>query len=293
MQKILIIAIILFFSSVAQAQIRTSTSEIDVKSLKWNRYTKDNFVILSIDNSQGEWLNKNIETIKKWCLIRWGFTENSDKPKKECRVFCVPNKNLLKKMFGLEQSKVEIRRKSDQIDMTVMWLVLDDEPLGNIPSYLTQICLAEFEEKNNVVIGWWFKRGSSLLNGSVSDVRQQVASLSEVVKKDQPIFASDKMFTLTEDEYLKETGEYKKIFDKQAIVLCMMLRKEFGEAKLQGFLRLSNKNDFQNVLHVVYGFSGFNHFDKQYIRYTRDLTGGVIGGKTPDSYFEITPVVVK
>ena len=283
MQKILIIAIILF-SSVAQAQIHTSTSEIDVKSLKWNRYTKDNFVILSIDNSQGEWLNKNIETIKKWCIIRWGFTENSDKPKKECRVFCVPNKNLLKKMFGLEQSKVEIRRKSDQIDMTVMWLVLDDEPLRNIPSYLTQICLAEFEEKNKKL---------SLRADQENNVRQQVASLSEVVKKDQPIFASDKMFTLTEDEYFKETGEYKKIFDKQAIVLCMMLRKEFGEAKLQGFLRLSNKNDFQNVLHVVYGFSGFNHFDKQYIRYTRDLTADVSGGKTPDSYFEITPVVVK
>jgi len=255
----------------------------DLKNLEWNRYTAESIVVLSIDDGQGKWLSENINKIRSWCLTRWGFPESNFT--KECRVFCVPNKELLKKLFNLEQSKVELRN-----DMTVIWVALDDKPAKIIPPLLTQICLAEFEAKHNVKIGWWFKRGASQLNGIVPDIRQSISGLSDMLKSDQPIFVSEKMFTMTEEDYLKESVENRKVFDQEAIALCIMLRKEFGEAKLQGYLRIASRNNSQDVLKVVYGFSGYGHFDKQYIRFMRDLTADVLNNKTPDSYLEIRPV---
>ena len=255
----------------------------ELKGLEWNRYTTENIVIMSIDNEQGKWLGENIDKIRSWCLIRWGFPES--KFTKECRIFCVPNKQLLKKLFNLEQPKVEMRR-----DLTVIWVAIDDKPARLLPPLLTQICLVEFEARHNVKMGWWYKRGASQLNGAVVDVRQSVSNLNDMLKKDHPIFVSEKMFTMTEEDYLKETTDNRKIFDQQAISLCIMLRKEFGEAKLQGFLRMASKNNSQDVLKVVYGFSGFDHFDKQYIRFMRDLVSDVVNNNTPDSYLEIKPV---
>lgn len=261
----------------------TIPTDPDLKNLEWNRYTAENIVILSIDNEHGKWLSENIDKVRSWCLTRWGFPES--KFTKECRIFCVPNKDLLKKLFNLEQSKVELRK-----DLTVLWVVLDDKPTRILPPLLTQICLAEFESKHNVKIGWWFKRGASQLNGIVPDIRQSVSGLNDMLRKDQPIFVSEKMFAMTEEDYLKESVENRRIFDQEAIALCIMLRKEFGEAKLQGFLRIASNNNSQDVLKVVYGFSGYGHFDKQYIRFMRDLTSDVLNNKTPDSYLEIRPV---
>jgi hypothetical protein len=252
----------------------------DTETLQWNRYETLNFTILSIDDSQGKWLSQNIETSKSWCLSRWGFPDF--KFTKECRIFCVSDQKMLKKLFGLEQPKVEIRK-----NISVMWLVLEHK---SVSPYLSQVCFSEFESQNNAELGFWFKRGGSLLNSSSIEIRQYLANLSNVVKKNEPMYQSNRMFILTEEEYLAEDLKNQKIFDEQAVALCVMLRKEFGEAKLQGFLRISNRNDSQKTLRTVYGFSGFQHFDKQYIRFMSDLTNDVIGQKTPDSYLEIIPV---
>jgi len=296
MRIFLFFVISFFYCDTANAQIEypsgvSATTDNDLKDLVWNRYTTDNFVILSIDDAQGKWLSENIETIRKWCLSRWGFPEDSHRKfSKECRIFCVPDKQLLKKLFSLGQAKTEIRKKDNQLNMTVMWLVLDDKPSKIISPYLTQVCLAEFESTNNVSFGFWFKRGASLLNGTVPDVRQQMVDLSNSISKNRPMFTSEKMFTLKEDEYLEESVENKKIFDQESVALCIMLRKEFGEAKLQGMLRISSKNNPQDVLRVVYGFSGYSHFDKRYIQFMRDLTGDVVREKTPDAYLDIKSV---
>ena len=45
----------------------------DFQDLVWNRYTTENFTILSIENKQGKWLSYNIENIKSWCVKRWGL----------------------------------------------------------------------------------------------------------------------------------------------------------------------------------------------------------------------------
>lgn len=263
-------------------------SDPALKDLVWNRYTTKNFTIMSIDNAQGKWMSENIDNIKTWCVERWGFPDFQFT--KECRIFCVPNKVLFKKLFNLDESKVEIRRKDGTIEITAMWLVLDDKPARVIPRQLTQICFAEFEQKHNVALPFFAKHGMGILNGTIPDIRNDMVYLGGVVQKDQPIFVSEKMFSMTEDEYSKSTAENKKIFDCQAAALCLLLRKEFGEAKMQGFLRMTTRNSPKDVLYVVYGFTSYAQFDQSYLRFMKDLSREVGQQRTPDSYLEIRPV---
>jgi len=282
-----------FSQSLAQAPqvLQPIGSEVPsdpaLKDLAWNRYTTKNFVVMSIDNAQGKWMSENLENIKIWCLERWGFPDFQFT--KECRVFCVPNKVLFKKLFNLDESKVEVRRNNGVIEITAMWLVLDDKPARVIPRELTKICFAEFEQKHNVTIPFFARNGMGLLNNSLPDIRSNISLLGNVVQRDQPIFVSEKMFSMTEDEYDKSTAENKKVFDCQSVALCLLLRKEFGEAKMQGFLRMANKNSPKDVLYVVYGFSSYAQFDQSYLRYMKDLSRD-IQQRTPDSYLEIRPV---
>jgi hypothetical protein len=95
---------------------------------------------------------------------------------------------------------------------------------------------------------------------------------------------------MTEEEYTKLKPEEHAIFDAQSVVLCLMLRKEFGEAKLQGFLRIAQRNKMEDVLRLVYSFQSFKNFDASYARYMKDLTNDVAASRIPDSYLEIKPV---
>lgn len=260
----------------------------DLKNMQWNRYTTENFTILSIDDIQGKWLAANIEGIKSWCITRWGFPDF--KFTKECRVMCIPNRDVMKKLFNLTESRCEIRRKDGQIEMTVLWLILDDKPSRSIPVQLTAVCMAEFESRHNVRMPWFAQRGTALLNSTLPEVRAHLAGLASDLTKGTPVFPCEVMFTMTQDDYVKQTADSRRVFDHQSVALCLMLRKEFGEAKMQGFYRLSNKNKPEDVLKLVYRFNGFQHFDSSYGRYMRDLSKDIISNRTPDSYLEIKPV---
>lgn len=282
MNKCLCLLLLLCQPMPADSTFGGQPTDPEIKNLEWNRYTAGNFTILSIDDAQGRWLKDNIEQIKNWSMSRWGFPDV--RFSKECRIFCAPSKSVMKKLFGIEQSKMEIRKKDGRYEMTALWLLLDDKPSRTVPPSLTMACLSDFESTHNVNIGWWFKRGASQLNGSLSDIRGQMAALSS------PVFTSGKMFSMTEEEYLKESPENRAIYDRQAAALCLLLRQEFGEAKLQGFLRISSRNGAEDVLRMIYGFQGFEHFDRSYSRFMRDINREVLGNKTPDSYLEIKPV---
>lgn len=284
--NLLFLFLILFSNTVVAQEVLlpygADDADSEFKNLQWNRYTSKNFVILSIDNAQGKWLNENIEEIKDWCLSRWGFPQVTFS--KECRVFCVPNKNMLKKLFSIEEPKFEIRK-----DINVIWLVLDEKPLSVIPSQLTNICISEFES-SNVKLGFWFKRGISKLNSNLPNIKQDILEFNTYLRKNSPIYYSEQVLTMSEADYQKESVENKRVYDQEAMILCLLLRKEFGEAKLQGFLRLTSGNDSQDVLKVVYGFEGYRKFDKQYIRFMKDLTSEVSNNRTPDSYLDVKAV---
>ena len=285
MKKIISCLLILFLivhATGSDVIYPTGVEDSEIKNLEWNRYVSGNFTILSIDNSQGKWLYDNINQLHAWSLAKWGFPLFD--VSKEVRIFCVPNKSLFKKLFNLDKSKFEVRK-----DLMVLWLVLDDNPSKTILPYLTELSLAEFELHYSVKIGWWFKRGVVQLNESVKDIKSHIVSFNEFFDKDKPIFISEKIFTMTEEEYNKLSVEHRKIFDIQSMFLCILLRKEFGEVKLQGFLRISNQNDPQSVLNMVYGFSDYDQFDKKYVQFMLDLTSDVMKDRTPNSYLEFKP----
>ena len=64
----------------------------------------------------------------------------------------------------------------------------------------------------------------------------------DVARKEQFTHSAEQVFSTTDDEYNKQTNENKNLFDQQSACLCLMLRKEFGEVKLQGFLRLQEES---------------------------------------------------
>lgn len=264
--------------------VSNTTSEIDseLSSLQWNRYVNEKFVILSIDNKQGVWLNKNIKLINSWCLNRWGFNPVSFS--KECRIFCVPNKELLKKLFGLDESRVEVRKKDGSIEISVIWVSLDGNPFSCMSSLLTRASFSEFEEQN-FILPWWFIRSSEILNSSLSVIKSDLSSLA--IQEKNSLLNCKKMFETSFEDYNKMDGIQKSEFDKQALYLCLMLRKELGQVKLLTFLKVLEKNKLDSSLNFVYGYSGIKEFEDKYILYCKDLFNAINSEKVPDSYFEI------
>jgi hypothetical protein len=251
-----------------------------IKNLEWNRYVSKNFVILSIDNDKGKQLTDSLEAMKNSCLTRWGFPDI--KFSKECRVFVVPDYELLKKLFNLNIGKTQLRK-----ELNVIWCVGDSNPDRTILPLLTQVCLSEYEVSESVSLPLWFKRGCISLNNSVSDIRENLKNYNEVARKELFAFSVDQMFSFTDDDYNKQTTENKKLFDQQASCLCLLLRKEFGEVKLQGLLRLSNRNKIDDLLKILYGFKTVSQFDKSYVRFMKDLCADISDNQTPDSYLQI------
>lgn len=256
--------------------------DLELKNLQWNRYVTKNFTILSIDNEKGKILSESIEEIKTSSLTRWGFPDA--KFSKECRIFCVPNYSLLKKLFNLVGSKVQFRK-----ELSVIWVVLDDNYEKSLSPSITQVSINEYEAAYNTSLPFWFKRGAINLNASTDEVRKNLKFFNEIAKKEQFTHSADQIFSSIEEEYNKQSIDNKRTFDNQAVCLCLMLRKEFGEAKLQGFLRLQNKNKPEKVFNLVYGFSSFSQFDKKYVSYMKDLCGDISDEKTPDFYLKVVP----
>jgi hypothetical protein len=251
-----------------------------IKNLVWNRYITTNFTILSIDNDQGYWMKNNLEDIKIWCLTRWGFSDI--KFSKECRIFCVPDKNLLKKLFNLDSSKIEIRKKNDEIEITAMWLVLDDKPSKVLPIYLTEIILAEFESSNLVKLPLWSKKGMSSLNGMIDDIKLDLSNLSNV-----KIYDIQTILNMNEQQFVKLGQDKQKLFINQSVALCLLLRKEFGELKLHSFLKTSFQSGSNESVKKVLGFKDYSDFEKTYVRYINGLSKDITNKVTPDSYLQI------
>ena len=283
------ILIWLFLANLASADVRPilpagKPPGEDLNNSKWLVFQQGRFSIISLDDRQGEWIAANIEEMKTWCLTRWGLPtfEFSN----ECRIHCVPNKSMLKKYFNLDEGYVEIRRKDSEIEISAIWLAFDDNPGRLIPPYLTSVCLAEFEEKHQIRLGWWFKRGLTGLNSSLFDIRSRLSFLSGKVEKDEPMFMAEKIFLVTEQQYDEFSPEKRKLFDAEAMYLCLLLRKEFGQVKMHSFVKLCDQQQPHQALKAIYRFDSYQEFDASFMRYIRDLSSDIIKSKTPDSYLK-------
>jgi hypothetical protein len=138
--------------SEVKQEMRVDDKDKEIQGKQWNRWTAGKFVVCSLNDTQAKYLHDNLDKVRAWTLTRWGLP---DTPlASECRLICVDDKVFFKKLFNLEQTKVEIRRKNDKIDMAVIFMLLDDRPARTVPSPLTEICISEYEQQNNVKVGW-------------------------------------------------------------------------------------------------------------------------------------------
>ena len=276
MRRTFVLMFILFF-------FNTSVIAQDdqlLKDLAWHRYVTSNFTILSIDDDHGLWMKNNLDDIKVWCLTRWGLPDV--KFSKECRIFCVPDSAMLNKLFNLNDSKVEIRRKDGLIEITAMWLALDDKPAKILPINLSQIIFAEFEQVNHFKFPIWSIKGMCQLNGLTSDIKVDLSSLSS-----SKLFDLESILNLQEDQFLKLSLDRQKVFSSQSAALCLLLRKEFGEVRLHSFLKTSHHSGSKVATEKVLGFKAMDDFQKTYVRYVNGLSKDLQERVTPDSYLTI------
>lgn len=260
--------------SEAVGQYFNTTIPEELKNKQWNRWTTRNFTIISINDGQAQYLNSNLNKIKDWLITRWGFA-NFDFTL-ECKVICVDDPTLFKKMFGLDQSKVELRDKS-----VIIYLLLDDKPAKTIPLPLTEACLIEFE-KTNYQLPWWFHRSMAILNGSIADIRKEIVDFQPILAKDTPMFFSSELADMTEEKYNKLNSDQKSVFNKNALIFTLMIRKELGQKKLHKFLESKKIGDL--------GFVSTDQLDATFKAYMIDLTNDIVGSNkkmTPDSYLQI------
>jgi hypothetical protein len=267
-------------------ELRTSDVPREIEGKVWNRWTSENFTVLSLSDIQAQYLHKHLELVKVWTFSRWGLYDTDFSA--ECKLICVDDPALFEKMFKLTRSKVEIRLDSDgEIKETVIFLLVNEAPSHTVPVPLMEVCLAEFSQKYDANFGMWAYRGMSLLNAPLDQIREDIYDFAPLVAANKPIFFGSGLFTMGRDQYSKSEEERQELYDMSAMIFCLMVRKEFGQDKFHWFLRRSSADGVETALKEVLGFDGIDDFDRTFRRYMIDLTRDVRSNKTPDSYLQI------
>ena len=240
---------------------------------KWDT---PNFVILGINDLQGYQVSQQIEKIKEWSIRRWGLPIDPFvcRPK----VVCVPNKAVLKKLFRLDNSFAESRPEED-----VCWVICDGDLSHAISVFTTEFCISNFERVHKTKICYWARRGMSILNGDTQRVRAFVSPLSGHIASNRKLLFSEPLFTLDKKALIKSSPDNVALFDKEATLLCLMLRKEFGQVR---FLWLITDSSTDSVRRAT-GFSSYAEFDKAFKRYLYYASTDITQGRMPNSYLNV------
>ncbi|RDJ35234.1 MAG: hypothetical protein DWQ19_10495 [Crenarchaeota archaeon] len=258
------------------------SNDPSIPKIEWNRWTTKNFSIHSIDYDQGEFLFHNIEKMKSWCLTRWGLPDIQFSS--ECRIFCAPTKELMKKLFNLDNSYGEVKIQDGKIVISYLWLVLDSKPAEVIPPALTVICLKEFNQQYRLNIGWWTYRGVPILNETLPQIR------NNLVRVNTENFSASSFFSMTESKFRTLNAEQRRGFDAEAAMMCLFIRKEFGQTKFQYFLKYDN---FEDNVKKHLGFQNIAEFEKTFARYAANLSRDIKENKCPDAYLQIEAIKKK
>jgi hypothetical protein len=259
-----------------------------IKGKVWNRWTSDNFTVLSLNDTQAQYLHKHLELVKVWVFSRWGLY---DVPfSAECKLICVDDPELYEKMFKINSTRVEIRRQEDRIEESVIFVLINDAPSHTIPVPLTEVCLAEFALRYQQNFPWWAYRGMSLLNGALDQIRSSLDEFVPTVEQNKKAYFSEGLLSMTKEAYLKLDDDKKRIYDQCAMVFCLMLRQEFGQNSFHHFLNKSTHTSGSDALVDILGFEGNEDFDRTFRRYMIDLMRDIKDNKTPDGYLQIHEV---
>lgn len=247
---------------------KTQKQEIldEYKDLVWHKLDTENFIILSIDKNQGFYIKNNIENIKSLIITRWGLADI--KFSSQCKIICVKDRNLLFKLFKIENIHYEIRKNDeDKISLCAIWMCYDD--IDKINQGLSDICFSEMEQYKNKKIPVHIKKGMCYLNKDLDVIKNELKELPEQEIKYEQI-TSNKI----------EENNKNPDYEKQCAILSLLLRKEFGQ---NNFINYLSDND----LSKNFGINDNKIINKILNRYYKNLIGDLKQNKVPNDYLDI------
>lgn len=254
----------------------------ELEDLVWNRWTSENFIVCSLNDLQAQYLHKHLEDVKTWTFSRWGIEDVEFSV--PCKLICVDSKDLFKKLFNIENTRVEIRRNSEGLIVeTVIFLLIDGTPSQTVPVPLAEVCIAELGQKHYDNFSPWVYKGMSRINGDINSIKKEI-----YYSKDKEFFSSKQLLETTKEEYKDMSDIDKKRFDSSAVTFCLMIRKEFGQDVYLKFLEKTTKENPEYGIKNILKFNDYNHFDNSFKRYLNDVVEDLEKNKMPNSYLQIT-----
>jgi len=261
--------------------IENTNPEID--KLVWNKFETKNFVILSIDANQGKYLYENLESMKTWIFQRWGLVDRPFNGK--CFVVCTQNTEMHQTLLGLKAPHYESEILNNGTVQRNLWLPLDSLPQDIITPSLTLAVMEEVAVENKHSIQPWLVRGMSVLNGSHDLIKQIITPLNNIVITKKPVFYGSVLLTIDTSQYQSLSESEKRLFDQEATLMCLMIRKEYGQNKFHQTIKHSySKKELLDCL----GFSNDTEFDAVFNRFMKYLSLDIASDNTPISYIQIT-----
>ena len=249
-----------------------------VKDLILYKRITENFEVISLDDKQGESVARQIESIKQWSLERWDLEGDKDRVcfSHRCVIVIVPNESVLNKLFHIDRSFAE-----DRDNGGVAWVCYTEiEHTRVLSVLLTEIFLKEFETQHKMKIAYWAKRGIAVLNGNPKQIKKFLQPMYQHISSDRGMFFTESLFGLEKDTVMRSTPENISLFDKEAALLCLLLRKEFGNVR---FLSMVGGSGLKKST----GYNSYSEFDSAFKRYVFYATEDIVRNKMPDFYLNI------
>ena len=259
------------FAENAEKAILVEPEAVSKKeNFTWNKWETKNFIVLSIEKDHGLYLKREIESVKEAHADRWGL-KNYDLNAK-CKLICVPDADMLKRFFGVDSPRAETRKDSSgKVSASAIWI--DLKSFQDLPSLVALICASDGSFGDNKLS---VQRGTSLLSLPSEKVKSELAQAGVVDFSQISSLSSEKWFDLPSKE--------RASFDRKSAMVCLMLRKEFGEER---FLKFLLGPQDQESIQNVYRFKNASEFNGTLNRYSENISKDIGEGTTPDSYVTV------
>lgn len=226
-----------------------------MEGLVWNKWDTPNFIVISLDKGQGSSMRGEAESVRDGVLYRWAIRPT----KRECKLVCVPDAVMLKRLFGLSEPRCEVRKSDSGRLEAAIWIDIERKSL--LPSLVAEAELLSAGCRPFV------SKGVPIVEGPVDLTRVALASASQL-----PVVS-----IVDGDD--KVDGES---LEGNSVLLCLLLRKEFG-ADLFSMAAVSPE-PWRPL-----GFSSEEHFEATLSRYRSNLIADLKSGRTPDGYLMVRP----
>jgi hypothetical protein len=240
--------------------------------LVWNKWDTENFVVLTLDKSQGLELKDLMEPVKNSVCDSW-FLDVPSLPVR-CKIMCVSDRELLAKLFNIDAPHVEVRRDAEgKVSLCAIWMTTED--LDLLPFLVCSLCVADdicLNKQSPLV-----QRGVSFLSKPLDCMRREIVVPGKINSK--------YLLSMTREKWISLSPKERQVFDAQSAIFCLLLRKEFGSDLFAQFAASANQDE--SSLRLVYGFKDLEQLDSILKRYSENLIKDINRGIVPDNYLAV------